>query len=175
MENVTFHGQLSQKEYTLFLLFDTRRRLVTTSIPLFLLLFIFLVLMDMVNVYSLSWLAVFSWSFILTLVYYVLAICTLYFSAKKSYQTDPYTKRYNTYSINEEFMFQQNDRAEAKHIWTDMHRVFEFADMFILYLAPRRALVLPHRFFESNKDKQAFEEILKQRVNKDQLHLKNHS
>ncbi|RKD73150.1 YcxB-like protein [Sinobaca qinghaiensis] len=175
MENITCHGQLSQKEFVMLRLFDSRKRLVLISLPFFLLVFIFLLLMNLVDVYALSGLAVLFWSLAITLLYYALGICMMYFTSQKIYQKDPYTRRTNTYFINEEYVFQQNERGEAKHIWEEIHQVFEFANMFIIYLAPTRAVVLPHRFFESKDDREIVKKTMKQCVDKDKLHLKKHS
>lgn len=166
MNNITCHGQLSQKEFIMFRLFDSRKRLIIVSFPLFLLIFILLLLMNTVNINSFSGLSILLWSLVSTLLYYILVTIATYFVAKKGYQADPYTRRINTYFINEEYIFQQNERGEAKHIWKEIHQVFEFANMFIIYLAPTRAVVLPYRFFESNEDRKTLKEIMKQRVNK---------
>ncbi|RKD69621.1 YcxB-like protein [Sinobaca qinghaiensis] len=172
MESVTCRGQVSKKEFMMFYLFHVRKRLAFQSFAFLLLLLISFTYLSSSTDIVRNTFPVFSYSIVVALLYSAAQLGLTAFSAHKDYEGDSYIRRDVTHVINEELLIQQSNKGDKLNNWDDVHEVFTRKDKYLIYIGPYRAVILPFRFFASTKDRQALENIMKQRLKKKQLHLK---
>lgn len=84
--------------------------------------------------------------------------------ARKEYKSDPLTKKEKIYAINEEGISYAIGESFAHYNWKDFRKVREYNNMFLFYVLPQRALLLPVRLFESPADVEKVRELIQKQV-----------
>ncbi|AGY82886.1 YcxB family protein [Carnobacterium inhibens] len=83
---------------------------------------------------------------------------------RKEYESDPLTKKEKLYVINEEGISYAVGGSFVQYLWKDFRKVREYKNLFILYVLPQRAVLIPFSLFESPQDVEKAKEIIKNQV-----------
>ncbi|WP_313466749.1 YcxB family protein [Carnobacterium sp.] len=126
---------------------------------------------------ALSW----DWSTLVLIAIFVgmiaLGTTGLYFllkrRARKEYKSDPLTKKEKVYVINEEGISYAMGESFARYNWKDFRKVREYNNMFLFYVLPQRALLLPFRLFKSPEDVEKVKKLIQKQIDPKSIKLKH--
>ncbi|WP_192988435.1 YcxB family protein [Carnobacterium mobile] len=111
------------------------------------------------------------------LVVITLATTLLYFMLKrrnrKEYKSDPMSKKEKLYIINEEGIAYTLGESFAQYDWKDFRKVRIYKNMFIFFIIPQRALILPFRLFESPEDIEKAKKLIQKQTHPSNIKFKN--
>ncbi len=77
---------------------------------------------------------------------------TVYFSAKKNYQTDNRLQEVITYDINEELITIKGETFNSEMTWDKMHKVIELKSWLLLYHNKMVANIIPKDSIENMRE-----------------------
>ncbi|EQB36293.1 MULTISPECIES: YcxB family protein [Virgibacillus] len=81
---------------------------------------------------------------------------------RKEFQSDTQIRHDLSYLISEQRIHQKRGSSNTYFEWGDIFKAYEHKKMFRLYVSRNKAILLPKRFFKTNKDI----ELLKNMVHK---------
>lgn len=82
----------------------------------------------------------------------------------KDFNSDPVTRGEYKFRITDAGIEQKKIKSESRFEWEDIRTVYRNKDLYRLYIARKRAIVIPARFFASEEDREAFEKIVSSHV-----------
>ncbi|RKD69605.1 YcxB-like protein [Sinobaca qinghaiensis] len=169
IDEVYCHGQVSKQEFVMYNLFHARKRFLISTASLFLLMWLlFAMLTNSTEMFGDNF-PVLGISIFGGLVYVIAVFAFQKSIAKKTYEKDPTERMHITYFISAKEIFLQHEKGRRTFVWDDVYKAHIRKDKYLLYMGPHKALLVPFRFFESDKEKQAFEELMKTELSADQV------
>ncbi|WP_171051640.1 YcxB family protein [Alteribacter natronophilus] len=91
------------------------------------------------------------------------------YKAEKEFNSDQLIQNHISYSADHEGIKQRIKKSHSHYEWADILTAFEHSDMFRLQLSERKAIVLPKRYFENEKEVEAFKELVKEQLPSDKI------
>lgn len=162
-QEVLAKGAISLKEYKTFTKYHIRKRETILFIFYLALLFIpsYVVLKD----YTPS-ATIFSILFsvmLLSLLIFAIRLIIMRFAVKE-YKSEPNAKGETTYIFSAEGIRLKSERSDTLYKWEDIKRATQKKEMLILYVTTIKAIVLPKRFFKTEKDIELFKGIVLENI-----------
>ncbi|WP_085994236.1 YcxB family protein [Oceanobacillus senegalensis] len=92
---------------------------------------------------------------------------------RKEYQSDTQIKRDVSYVISNQGIHQKRGRSNTYFEWGDIVQAYEHKEMFRLYVSKNKAILLPKRFFRTNKDVDVFKNMIQNNLDDKRVIMKN--
>ncbi|SHN27656.1 YcxB family protein [Gracilibacillus kekensis] len=167
MENeqpLVFGGKLSIKDFEKYTLFHSRKLFIVMFVLVFLLVY---VLSNglVVESLSISTIIDITLAAVFGLVGVVVLYGRLYQIARKNYKSESLMKLFQTYTVDESRIIMETEQSKVTYHWSDVRSIHELNDMFLLYVAVRKAMVIPKKYFNNNEDMETFKLFLNKRTN----------
>ncbi|WP_423190444.1 YcxB family protein [Alkalibacterium sp. f15] len=84
----------------------------------------------------------------------------------EEYKSDQLIKQMVNYTFDADGMTQLIKSSNNQYEWDDFFKARENKAMFLLYLSKNKALILPKRFFDSQKQIDTFKHLVSENINK---------
>lgn len=95
----------------------------------------------------------------------------LLFRVRREFNSDQLTKSEMRYMLNNNSIIQQSERSKMELTWSDVLKVRRCEDIFLLYVAKSKAVVLPQRFFSSKEDIYTFLDLIHRNMNEEKIKI----
>ncbi len=160
---LVFSGKLSIDDFEKYNMFHARIAFVAMFLLVFLLTYLFLS-----DFFSKGLSLPTVWDIIIAVFFGLVGVMVLllkvYRMARKSYRSESLMKLSQTYTVSESGVMLETDQSNVKYQWSDIRSIHELNDMFLLYVALRKAMVIPKRYFHNTEDLETFKLFLSNRA-----------
>lgn len=160
-EEVIAKGKLEYTEFKKYTALNHKRKLLFYFVSLFLLgtSLLFYVLYD-----SEDFIYVFLLSLVLALIITVIMTGLFFFLLRvlslKDYKSDHMLKKETFYTISKKGISQKTGKSHFLVEWTNIFSIREHKGLFLIYLNKQTALIIPKRYFSSEREIRLFKDII---------------
>ncbi|MBA2175984.1 YcxB family protein [Halobacillus locisalis] len=162
-KGVSVEGVLSFEEFKTYNHYHTkklRRGFFIATLILFTLMIF--------NVIDAIWFTQLFWALVFSLIPagFIVGVMNLgvHRRSSKLYHSDPKLKKTMTYAFREDGIHLTTEKSYNYFEWSDLVSVYEYEEMFVLYVSKTKAIVLPKRFFETEKQQERFNQFVHERI-----------
>lgn len=155
-KKVQVNVRLTEKEYVWASLYLMKKGILIAYAGLFFILVVAFYLLSFGETNGSSLLI----AVVITLVTLGLAFYRTIRLYKKNFHKDKFSQETETFEIGEKGIQIFHSRGSVSMAWDDYLRIVKFRGLYLLYIAETKAHTIPERCFQSNKNKQSFEEIV---------------
>ncbi|WP_313134368.1 YcxB family protein [Anaerocolumna sp.] len=90
---------------------------------------------------------------------------------KKQFRTNKLLQQETEYTISENGIHRKSESFDSTYKWYDIYKIIEKENMFIIYESSNSVLILPKRFFNSDKELAKVKELIKEKMDADKYKM----